>query len=70
MATQTKPDLQPIEADSLYPIEVARTHLGLSVSALRATRRKGLRIRKVGNRSIVVGADLISFVRSCGEIMP
>jgi hypothetical protein len=55
-------ELTPIVADAAYPIELFGRATGLGNWALRQARRTGLRIRVVGRRRYVIGADWIEFL--------
>lgn len=63
-ATKERPALGPISVDESYPLPVFQQLTGLSVWALRIARRKGLRVRKVGNRKFVSGADWAAFLET------
>ena len=56
-----------IAQDELYTIQEIDRRLGLGVAALRAARRKGLVIHKIGRRSYVFGQDLINYVQEKGR---
>lgn len=53
-----------ISADQILTLEAVRQELGLGSAALREARRKGLKIRRIGRRGYVFGADLIEFIRA------
>jgi hypothetical protein len=41
--------------------------MGLGQAALREARRGGLKVRYVGRRGFVLGADLIDFIRNTAK---
>lgn len=49
--------LAPIVADAIYPLPVFQKQTGLAKSAIRAMRRSGLIVRRIGRRSYVWGRD-------------
>ena len=66
-----KPSAQPLEAirsDELLPIEVAQQRLGLGLWAVRQARRKGLKVRRIGRRSYVLGSDLIEYLNAAPPV--
>ena len=52
-----------ISADQVLTLEAVQQELGLGRHALREARRKGLKVRRIGRRGYVLGADLIAFIR-------
>ncbi|QDT14607.1 hypothetical protein [Alienimonas californiensis] len=51
-----------IESDVLYPLAEFRARTGLGEYAMRTARKSGLKVRYVGNRGFVLGADFICFL--------
>jgi len=51
-----------IVSDALYRLDEAAARLGWGGHALRAARRRGLKIHRCGKRGYVTGRDLLSFV--------
>jgi hypothetical protein len=51
-----------IQPDSIYRIDEACTRLGWGDHALRAARRRGLKIHRSGKRNYVLGSDLLAFI--------
>ncbi len=59
-----------IEPHVLYPLPVFKTHTGLGDAALRAARRNGMRVLRVGGRGFILGSDFIEYVKTHGEESP
>lgn len=59
MATATAEQiaLAPICSDQSFPLATFKRMTGLNDWALKTARRKGLKVRTVGNRRYVLGAD-------------
>jgi len=55
-----------ILSDALYRLDEAAARLGWGGHALRAARRRGLRVHRCGKRGYVTGADLLAFVTKGG----
>jgi hypothetical protein len=55
-----------IFSDGLYRLDEAAARLGWGGHALRAARRRGLRIHRCGKRGYVSGADLLAFITKGG----
>jgi hypothetical protein len=51
-----------INVDSLYRLDEAAARLGWGDHALRAARRRGLKIHRSGKRNYVLGSDLLVFI--------
>ena len=51
-----------INVDTLYRLDEAAARLGWGDHALRAARRRGLKIHRSGNRNYVLGSDLLAFI--------
>lgn len=50
-----------IVADSLYTLAEIQARLKLGQYAMRQARRAGLRVRRIGRRTYVLGRDVIQF---------
>ena len=62
--------LEPIQAGTIYPLEIIKARLGLGVWALRTARRKGLKIRRLGRRSLVLGKDVLAYLEEHAKLVP
>jgi hypothetical protein len=51
-----------IQPDTLYRFDEAAARLGWGEQALRAARRRGLKIHRSGKRNYVLGSDLLAFI--------
>jgi hypothetical protein len=51
-----------ILSDALYRLDEAAARLGWGGHALRAARRRGLKIHRCGKRGYVAGRDLLDFI--------
>ena len=56
-----------ILSDALYRLDEAAARLGWGGHALRAARRRGLKIHRCGKRGYVCGADLLNFITKGGN---
>jgi hypothetical protein len=56
-----------IVPDALYRIDEIAARMGWGDHALRAARRRGLKVLKSGKRCYVIGSDLLDFVRKGGS---
>ncbi len=52
--------------DALYRLDEAAARAGWGGHALRAARRRGLRIHRYGKRGYVAGRDLLDFITRGG----
>lgn len=59
--------LQPIEAGCDYPLPVFMTYTGLSRATVRTCQRRGLRVRRRGNKWFISGSDWIEWNRRQDE---
>ncbi len=59
--------LGEIAADRVYPLQVFCRLQGLSDRAMRGARRRGLKLRVVGRRRYVVGAEWLRFLQSSAD---
>lgn len=59
-----KPASHPgtIRSDELYRFDEAAARLGWGDQALRAARRRGLKVHRSGKRNYVLGRDLLAFI--------
>ena len=66
--TDRPPQLVPgaILSDALYRLDEAAARMGWGGHALRAARRRGLKIHRCGKRGYIAGRDLIAFVTKGG----
>ena len=51
-----------IHPDALYRLDEAAARMGWGTHALRAARRRGLKVHRSGKRGYIVGRDLLSHV--------
>ena len=56
-----------ILSDALYRLDEAAARLGWGGHALRAARRRGLKIHRCGKRGYVAGAELLAFITKGGN---
>lgn len=55
-----------ILADALYRLDEAAARMGWGAHALRAARRRGLKVHRCGKRIYISGRDLVCFVTNAG----
>ncbi|NQT17365.1 MAG: hypothetical protein HQ582_31715 [Planctomycetes bacterium] len=55
-----------IDACKCYSLDAFRKLTGMKAAAIRKARQKGLKVRRVGLRSYILGADWIRFVEEHG----
>jgi hypothetical protein len=48
--------------DALYRLDEAAARMGWGAHALRAARRRGLKVHRCGKRGYIAGRDLLAFV--------
>lgn len=65
MSTSTT--LAPIEPHILYPLNIAKAHLGWGNHAMRMAKRNGLVIKYVSGRGYILGKDIIDFITTNGK---
>lgn len=53
-----------IRSDELYPLDEACRRMLWKKAALRAARRRGLKVRYTGRNGYILGKDLIAFIES------
>ena len=51
-----------IKADEAYPLDYVKQDLNLGAAALRTARRNGLKVKKIGRKSYVMGKDLLQYL--------
>ena len=56
--------VQAIREDEIIPLPELAKRLGLGQSAMRAARRQGLKVRRIGRRKFILGRDLVAFLES------
>ena len=62
--TMRKANTEPpgfIQGDSLYTLDEIERRLGLKQWARKEAAKKGLRIKKIGRKSFILGRDVIAF---------
>lgn len=66
---RTKPRLQPLRPEELYPLAVLREHTGLGENCIARLRRAGVQLPviRVGRRCFVEGAAAIEFIKLAGQ---
>lgn len=52
-----------VDLDAVYAVAEFRRRLGMSDAALRAARRRGLKVLRSGKRAYVCGRDFLDFLR-------
>jgi len=52
--------------DALYRLDEAAARMGWGAHALRAARRRGLKVHRCGKRGYIAGRDLLAFVTQEG----
>lgn len=53
-----------ISTTEIYPLAEFQARTGLSDSAMRAARRRGLPVLRAGKRAFVFGQDFLAFLKS------
>jgi hypothetical protein len=48
--------------EALYRLDEAAARMGWGAHALRAARRRGLKVHRSGKRGYIAGSDLLAFV--------
>ena len=56
-----------ISASEAYTLNEFRRRMGLTQAAMRAMRRKGMKVNRVGKRGFVDGRDAIEWLKTQGE---
>jgi hypothetical protein len=56
--------LRTVREDEIVPLPELAKRLGLGQSAVRAARRQGLKVRRIGRRKFILGRDLVAFLES------
>jgi hypothetical protein len=65
-ATQASATPGAILPDALYRLDEASARMGWGAHALRAARRRGLKVHRCGKRGYIAGRDLLAFVTQEG----
>ena len=52
-----------VDRDAIYTFAEFKWRLGMSDAALRAARRRGLKVLRSGKRAYVCGQDFLDFLR-------
>jgi len=63
-ATVTLPPIGSVSENEALTLAEIEARIGLGRAAVREARRKGLKVRRVGNRRIVLGRDLLAYCES------
>ncbi len=58
-----------ISADCLYTLSEIQLRLGMGIHAMRMARRSGLKVRRVGRRSYVLGKDVMEYVERVAQVV-
>lgn len=69
MSGTSSPVAGSVRSDEVLTIGALETRFGWGVHALRSARRNGLKVRRVGKRSFVLGADVLQFIERQGRIV-
>jgi hypothetical protein len=65
MSATTQPTAPgEIAGNAVYTLRELRQRLGLGKAALRQARKTGLRVRRAGIRSFVLGKDVVEWLES------
>lgn len=59
-----------IRADAAYDLPQVKARVGIGTAALRTARRKGLKVRRLGRKSFVLGKDLLDYLENVAPIVP
>jgi hypothetical protein len=59
--------IQPIDSQQTYPLEAFMRASGLGRHSMRAARRLGLRVIRIGGRAFVRGADFAQFLTTVAD---
>lgn len=51
-----------IRAGEAYPLPIFKRLTGMGDAAMRAARKNGLPLKKVGTRTFILGADWLSYL--------
>jgi hypothetical protein len=62
-ATAPEAETGVVLLGAIYTVGELKRRLGWSDAALRAARRRGLRVLRTGKRAFVAGNDLLEFLR-------
>jgi hypothetical protein len=64
MGLQQQPQPGEINSDSLYTLAEVQARLRIGAHGMRQAKRQGLKIRRLGNRRLILGRDLVTFVET------
>ena len=68
---RTKPNavlsLGSVRADEILPLREATRRLGWGSKGARAAKKAGLRVVRFGRGDLVLGADLLAFIKGLGD---
>lgn len=64
MAKKDARQLQPIQADKIYPLPVFKAHAGLGSHAMRKARQDGLKTVKAGRAVFIHGRDFLDYLQN------
>ena len=56
--------VRTVREDEIIPLPELARRLGLGQAAMRAARRQGLKVRRIGRRKFILGKDLVAFLES------
>jgi len=59
-----------VKSDAAYSLAEVKSRFHLGTAALRTARRRGLRVRRIGRRSFILGRDLIEYLDKCATVVP
>lgn len=57
-----------IVGDAVYTLLQVKS-FGLGTAAIRTARRKGLKVRRVGRKSFILGRDLVDYLENHAAIV-
>jgi len=66
---ETISNIGTVSADEMLTLDAIKHRLGLGVHALRSARRNGLKVRRLGRRSYVLGKDLMDYIEKQGRLV-
>jgi hypothetical protein len=55
--------------DAAYHLSAVKRQFGIGENALRQMRQRGLKVRRSGRRSFIIGRDLIAEIEQHGRIV-
>lgn len=66
-AGRQRSGLQPIQSDRDYPLPVFLQFTGLTLATIRTCQRRGLRVRRHGNKRFISGEEWLDWTRRQDE---